>query len=162
MSILGERVTDCYSCEHSDETLGLVANTKHHRLVIVNDQLYLGRAALIARRHIPRISEMSIGEQVDWTEALVRYEKTCIQVFGATHLTVANLNNHGYREGGVPHVHSHLRPRYAEPIGFAGLNFEDPNPGDHHLHGDDNVRLVSEDVIQRIAVVMKDGWDSIS
>ncbi|HRV76056.1 MAG: hypothetical protein H6799_02015 [Candidatus Nomurabacteria bacterium] len=149
----------CYSCESANETKGLVLSTPRHRLVIVQDQLYLGRAALIAQRHVPLMSDLTISEEVDWRAILKRYERVCIEVFGATYLTEATLMNNAYaKPEPKPHFHSHLRPRYSKPVEFAGVMFEDPNFGQHHLHGPENVRVVGDEVVEEIASAVRANW----
>ena len=159
MSHSHPRIDGCFSCESRDEARGLVLSTPRHRLVIVKDQLYLGRAALITQRHVPLMSDMTISEEVEWRVILKRYEQVCIEVFGATCLTEATLMNNAYaKPDPKPHFHSHLRPRYSNPVEFAGVLFEDPNFGQHHLHGPENVRAVEDEVVEEIASTVRANW----
>jgi len=155
------RLEGCYSCDHADETKGLVLATKRHRLVIVQDQLYLGRAAIITQRHVSLMSGMTVSEEVEWRNIVNQYERVCMETFGAICLTEATLMNNAYvKPDPKPHMHSHLRPRYSEPVEFAGMMFKDPNFGHHHLHGPENVRVVGDEVVEAIAAEVRANWKS--
>lgn len=150
------REPNCDICGFLDtEEPGIVLISEYHRLILAPDQRYLGRAYLTLGRHAARISDLTSSEVMDMFDVISRYERAVRNTLGATHLTTVTLMNNAYREPDpLPHVHSHLRPRYGKaPVEAAGLTFSDPNPGEHHLR--DSQRLVGDEVLAEIALLLR-------
>lgn len=156
------RVANCDSCPFldRDDDPGLIVVSDFHRLTLATDQLYLGRAYLTLGRHASRISDLTKDEVFDMYDLISRYELACETVYGAIMVTSATLMNNAYQERKpVPHVHSHLRPRYSRAVNVNGSIFEDPNFGHHHLRN--RTHNVSAALLAEIALPLKEAMASL-
>ncbi len=154
------RRTDCETCCDLDDLQEVLTifTTEHWTVQLADDQRYLGRVYLIALEHIGAIEDLSEEQILDWHKSLKRYSVMVKKAFGATHITEATLMNNAYRcAPPTPHVHTHIRPRYAKPFCLHGwdVTFTDPNFGHHHLQGDDNKLSVGRDLLVAIGYQLR-------
>lgn len=126
-----EKDPECLFCEELlEQTGGVVADTPFWRILVSRDQGYLGRCMVISRSHIGNITEMTFQQNDDLLDAQVRLESAVREAFGADWCNWTQLGNDAFQtEDPKPHLHTHLRPRYREPLEFAGYEFADPNFG---------------------------------
>jgi len=97
-----------------------------------NDQTLLGTSFITARRHVESLSSLTPSEQLEFFDIHAQLERAIMQAFGAAVINTSCLMNLAFREEDPePHVHWHLKPRYAEPIEFAGHTFTDPDFGSY-------------------------------
>lgn len=127
-----EKEPGCIFCEELlEQRDGLVADTPLWRILVSRDQGYLGRCMLISRFHIGNITEMSFQQNDDLLDAQVRLEYAVRSAFGANWCNWTQLGNDAFQaEDPKPHLHTHLRPRYQEPVEFKGYEFVDHDFGE--------------------------------
>jgi len=140
---------------NSDER-GFLFETTHWKVILMDDQLYLGRSVVVLKRPCGDLAEVTNDEIIDFLALVRQYERLLRVVFGATMFNWACLMNNAYQETPAkPQVHWHVRPRYAAPVHFAGEVFEDPNFGHHYLREDGNRRILSPELLGSIAAGLK-------
>lgn len=126
-----EREPGCLFCEELlEQDEGVVADTPRWRILVSRDQGYLGRCMVIARSHTETVADMSFAQNDDLFDAQVRLEQAVRGAFGAGWCNWTQLGNDAFQaEHPMPHFHTHLRPRYQQPVKFAGYEFSDPDFG---------------------------------
>lgn len=126
-----EIISGCDFCEQLlSQNEGLVVETKNWRVLVSRDQGYLGRCLVIANRHIEDRSEMNEEEVLELHYMQIDLETAARRELGADICNWTQLGNDAYAEElPKPHHHYHMRPRYSEPVGFAGRQFDDPKFG---------------------------------
>lgn len=112
---------------------GYFFETAYWKIVLVNDQRYLGRLVIKTKEAKGSLPELSQEEQSDFFSLVAKLETFFKEKFGATMFNYSCLMNHAYRDGEKPHVHFHFRPRYEKPVTILGQEFTDPNFGEHYL-----------------------------
>ena len=112
---------------------GYFLTTKHWKVVMVDDQMYLGR--LVIKTIEPRLTlpDITEEEQKDFLNLIRKLENFYKEKIGATMFNYSCLMNNAYRDGEIPHVHYHFRPRYKNPVTVLGHTFTDPNFGEHYI-----------------------------
>lgn len=131
---------ECISCtppQHDPETLFF---TEGWKAVLHPSQCGLGNVLLATRRHVPRMADLTPGEWQEFQAVITALEPALERAFGAALINLAYQRNWAYREAEPdppfkngqpnPHVHWHLTPRYAQPVEFGGLTFDDPTFGE--------------------------------
>jgi diadenosine tetraphosphate (Ap4A) HIT family hydrolase len=107
--------------------------TQYWKIFLADDQMYLGRIVIktiTPRESLPEITE---EEQKDFFFLIKKLENFYKEVLGATMFNYSCLMNDAYRDGEIPHVHFHMRPRYKNPTIVLGETFIDPNFGEHYI-----------------------------
>lgn len=91
------------------------------------DQEYLGTVFITAKRHVALLPDVTAAEEREFIAMRNRIIRAQMQEFGAKVVNVSCLMNHAFTvEGdGSPHVHYHLKPRYAAPVERFGRTFVD-------------------------------------
>ncbi|PNY81217.1 hypothetical protein CVO96_07325 [Deinococcus koreensis] len=99
-----------------------------------------GSVLLVARRHVPRMADLTDDEAHDFQAVLRVLEPGLERAYGAPLVNLAYQRNWAYRarnpdpplENGRPnpHVHWHVTPRYPSPLEVAGMTFRDPTFGE--------------------------------
>lgn len=112
---------------------GYFFETKYWKIVLVDDQRYLGRLVIKTKEPRQSLPELSQEEQLDFFSLAAKLESFFKEKIGATMFNYSCLMNNAYRDGETPHVHFHFRPRYKNPITVLGQEFTDPNFGEHYL-----------------------------
>ena len=143
------RNVNCDTCAILNDSQGeiIIFTTEHWTVRLARDQLYLGRAYLVALNHIREIEDLTKEQLIDWHDSIKRYSAMAKKAFGATHITEATLMNNAYQSATPnPHVHTHIRPRYKTPYYFPGwdMTFADPNFGHHHLGSENAIEFNRE------------------
>jgi diadenosine tetraphosphate (Ap4A) HIT family hydrolase len=112
---------------------GYFLTTQFWKVVMTDDQMYLGR--LVIKTITPRLSlpEITEEEQKDFFILIKKLESFFKDEIGATMFNYSCLMNNAYRDGETPHVHFHFRPRYQNPVTILGHTFSDPNFGEHYI-----------------------------
>lgn len=126
-----EKEPGCLFCEELlEQQEGVVADTSFWRVVVSRDQGYLGRCMVISKYHIGNIMEMGFEQNDDLHDTQTRLEIAVRSAFSADWCNWTQLGNDALAEEvPKPHLHHHMRPRYQEPVIFAGYEFDDPNFG---------------------------------
>ena len=139
-------------------TLDPIFDTKHWKIILNQDQGYLGRCFVTLKLHKDSLSEISNDEWLDFSIAVKKLEKALKQAFGADLFNWSCLMNNAYQEeSATPHVHWHVRPRYSKSITFTGLEFTDPEFGHHYNR--ERRRKVEEDELSAIKKEIQDNLD---
>lgn len=125
------REPGCLFCEEIlDQEDGFVLDTLGWRVIVSRDQGYLGRCMVIPRRHLSREAELTEEEVLEFHYLKVQLEDAFENAFGASLSNWTELGNDAFQEEDPkPHLHHHVRPRYSQPVEFAGRNFTDPKWG---------------------------------
>ena len=112
---------------------GYFYSTQYWKIALVEDQMYFGR--LVIKTIQPRISlpDITEEEQKDFFNLIKKLETFFKEEFQATMFNYSCLMNNAYRDGEIPHVHYHFRPRYKSPVTVQGQIFVDPNFGEHYI-----------------------------
>lgn len=137
----------------SKEDSNYISETNHWEIYLNPDQYYLGRLVIVAKREVPAMSELTNEEWMDFAELARKTENGFKKEFEATMFNWTCLMNNAYKEE-IPHpqVHWHMRPRYKNPVEFAGQTFEDKEFG-HHYARETEMAVSSEiekEIIARI------------
>lgn len=112
---------------------GSFLKTKYWELFLADDQMYLGRIVIKTITPHESLPEITEEEQKDFFSLIKKLESFYKETLGATMFNYSCLMNNAYRDGEIPHVHFHMRPRYKDPTTVLGYTFTDPNFGEHYL-----------------------------
>lgn len=131
---------ECVSCTPPQHDPDTIFFTDGWKAVLHPSQCGLGNVLLATRRHVPRMADLTPAEWRDFQTVIAALEPALERAFGAALVNMAYQRNWAYREaepdppfkGGQPnpHVHWHLTPRYALPVEFGGMVFDDPTFGE--------------------------------
>ena len=106
-----------------------------------NDQSLLGTTFATAKRHVSSLGELHVSEWQEFAVMNSNLEIAIKQAFGAQVINTSCLMNLAFKPDTSstpkPHVHWHIKPRYASPVEVPGIDqsFIDPNFG-QYLRGD--------------------------
>jgi len=124
---------NCYSCDHNNLTKDYIFESEFWRIYLNEEQSFLGRCVVVAKRHTISLPELTTQEWYDLKEVIKKLEASTTKAFGARMHNWSCLMNDAYQENSPnPHVHWHLRPRYDKTIDFSGKVFDDPDFGHHY------------------------------
>jgi diadenosine tetraphosphate (Ap4A) HIT family hydrolase len=149
---------DCKFCDQSGFQ-DIIAETDHWTAFLNRFQAYPGRSIVVLKRHALSLAELTEEEWGNFRALAKQLESATAEGLGATMHNWTCLMNHGYlTDPPNPHVHWHFRPRYAQPVEFAGEKFEDQDFGHHYTDNDSHFietpRLASpaarQEIIDRI------------
>jgi diadenosine tetraphosphate (Ap4A) HIT family hydrolase len=124
-----------------------IFETKHWKIVLLQDQLYLGRCVVALKRPCQNLADLNGDEFQDWHEVVKRLELLFRDTFGAAMFNWSCLMN---KKPEARQIHWHFRPRYNKPVEVGGRTFEDPNFGQHALTGSNDESLVPREVLVSI------------
>ena len=110
--------------------------TDHWKVILAEDQTYLGRSVIILTRHpCTNLSDISTEELYDLQKnVILPYEKAVKKAFGAELFNWACLMNNAYQHTPPdPHMHWHVWPRYRHPVTIDTEEFRDTEFGYHYI-----------------------------
>ena len=111
----------------------LVYESMYWRVILCDDQAYLGRSIIALKRHARHLSVLSAAEWQDFSLLAKKLEHAFMAAFDARMFNWTALMNSGYKVNPYDaHVHWHIRPRYDHTIAIAGHTFIDPNFSHHY------------------------------
>lgn len=111
----------------------VIFETKHWRVILADEQTYLGRVIVYLKRPAGSLADLTQEEWSDMHFMISVVEEAIRKAFDARLFNWGCLMNHGFRiKPYTPMVHWHMRPRYDHPVEFAGYRFIDPNFGSHY------------------------------
>jgi diadenosine tetraphosphate (Ap4A) HIT family hydrolase len=133
----------------------VVSQTPFWRVALASEQVYLGRAYVTARRHVSSVPHLTGEEWLDLRQVWADYEQRVREVCGpAEPFNWGCLLNNTFRETQPqPHVHWHVRPRYALAPTILGRTWPDPNFGYHYRHGVE--RAVTQAELSQLARMLR-------
>ena len=113
----------------------LIFETQYWRVLVADfDQRYLGRCVIVLKRPCGDLADITSEEHLDFLEIVKKLKAAGRKAFHATMFNWGCLMNNAYQKDPPdPHVHWHFRPRYKEPVQFAGKVFEDKEFGYHYF-----------------------------
>lgn len=132
----------------------IIWESEHWKVIIHEDQQYLGRAIVSAKnRERPTLTSLTTDEWLDFQNVVKDFEQAVRSAFGAELFNWACLLNLAFQNDPPnPHVHWHVRPRYRQPVVFAGLQFRDEDFGRHY---DIKTCVQTNDILLLIADTIK-------
>jgi diadenosine tetraphosphate (Ap4A) HIT family hydrolase len=134
----------------------VVLSTEYWRVALAPDQIYLGRVYVTYLEHVPSLSSLSNEAGAEYWRVVRRYENAVRAAFGADLFNWGCLMNDTFKtDHPVPHVHYHVRPRYAQAPVVYGNSYADPNFG-HHYQREQKL-VVGNDVLRTIRDVIRAG-----
>jgi diadenosine tetraphosphate (Ap4A) HIT family hydrolase len=111
----------------------LIFETNFWKVILADDQAYLGRSYVTLKRHCGSLSELSQSEWDDFYIIVSKLESAVKKAFGASLFNWSCLMNLAYQNTPPnPHVHWHFKPRYKTPIDLDGEIFTDEEFGNHY------------------------------
>lgn len=130
----------CISCTRPEDDPSTFAVSRLWKLVLHPDQTVPGAVLLVARRHVPRLSDLTEAEGVEFFEVVKALEAAMETALTATMVNFQCLRNWSFRDDDPtppfkdghpnPHVHWHVAPRYLDGCVILGERFSDPCFGD--------------------------------
>lgn len=135
-----------------------ISETKYWEVYLNPDQYYLGRSVIVAKRDVGEMSLLTDEEWLDFARLVKRIEEGFKKAFGATMFNWTCLMNDAYKSPRPhPEVHWHLRPRYAKPVKFAGIKFEDNEFGHHYARSTESPvsAEVEREIIMKARVALE-------
>ncbi len=108
-------------------------STQYFKIGLAKDQRYFGYLFIKVLEKRVSLPDLTEDEQKDFFVLIKKLESFFKETFGAAMFNYSCLMNNAYRDGVVPQVHFHFRPRFREPVKVLGEEFIDPNFGEHYL-----------------------------
>jgi|SRR3989344_120976 len=141
--------------EEFDLNKNVIFETPYWKIVLADNQSYLGRSVVILKRHAGSLAELKKEEIFDFLEVAKKLENVMKEIFNATMFNWGCLMNNAYQEAiPKPQVHWHFRPRYRDKVKFDNQIFEDTEFGYHY---DSKRKLeVSEESMNKIIKKIKE------
>lgn len=124
----------CEFCNLSDEDKKLQIYENNDWIVCLADQQdYIGRCIVFCKEHCENLSSLSIEQWMSLKKVISSLENMLRYELGATMFNWSCLMNDAYKSNCPgPHVHFHIRPRYAEPIIVNNNKFIDEEFAHHY------------------------------
>ncbi|MDF2461259.1 MAG: hypothetical protein K0S68_662, partial [Candidatus Saccharibacteria bacterium] len=98
---------------------------------------------------VASLSELSEEQWSDLRGVIKRYEDACRKAFAPNVFNWGCLMNDAFKEDTpTPHVHWHVRPRYARPPQVGAYRYSDPNFGQHY--DSSATRIVEDSMLEEI------------
>lgn len=138
---------------HPDGDTYLILETTHWKTFLMSDQTYLGRSVVVLKReNCGDLADLTKEEMLDFLELVGKLENAFRKAFSATMFNWTCLMNLAYQNVPPdPHVHWHFRPRYDHKVTFSGLDFIDPNFGQHYDRATDrDVGVVRKQIVEEV------------
>ena len=137
---------NCDWCSLSEEDKRFqVYESRYWSVFLADEQDYIGRCVLVLKRHCNSLPELTDGEWDELRELVGKVEACLKAVLGATLCNWSCLMNGFYKEPAPePHLHIHVRPRYADPVKINGNVYSDGEFG-HHYAPNKSGEIPSED-----------------
>lgn len=107
--------------------------TNKWAILLAPNQADLGRCYVTLKEHKGDMAELTSEEWLEFVDIVKTLEGAIRKAFGADLFNWSCLMNNAFQVSpALPHVHWHLRPRYAQPVIFEGIEFKDLLFGHHY------------------------------
>lgn len=103
----------------------VVLETAHWRVVLDEDQRFLGKSFVTLREHKESMSDLSSEQWQDLHDVMRRLEISTKRAFAPSHFNWSCLMNNAIVADQPTHVHWHMHPRYKTSVEFGGQVFHD-------------------------------------
>ncbi|HUC38874.1 MAG TPA: hypothetical protein VL944_01965 [Candidatus Acidoferrum sp.] len=121
-----------------------------------DEQSCLGRGVVRLNRHAGKISELTAAEWKDLRTTMRKYEDTVTRAFLPASFNWECLMNEAYTLSPPnPHVHWHVKPRYAHKVKIGDVVFEDKEFGKRATGSFQPPRSVIDEIIKMLRVQME-------
>lgn len=138
---------DCEFCNLSAEDKKWLLLESEYWLVFLADrQDYIGRCIIVCREHCSDISQLSDNQWEELKKIISALQKTIKAELNATMFNLSCLMNDAYKHANPhPHLHFHLRPRYANPVKIGDTVFTDKEFS-HHYNNKADVQVADREI----------------
>ena len=125
---------NCDFCNLSaDDKKWLLFEDEFWYLFLADKQDYAGRCIVVCKQHCESISELSAEQWLSLKSVMTNAETMLKSELGADAFNWSCLMNDAYKKADpAPHIHFHLRPRYANPVQIGEAVFTDKEFGHHY------------------------------
>lgn len=149
---------NCDVCAVLKKDIAVIFDSRYWRVALdCGDQYYLGRSFITSKRHINSLTSLSAEEWEELQVVMKSFETAVESAFGTQLINWTCLMNNAFREKPFnPHVHWHVRPRYAASVTFHGETFTDPEFGEHYARATN--RVVEPELATKIISEIKKNW----
>jgi len=131
--LLNMYINNCDICKYVQQADREIFSTRYWLVALSKDQSTIGRSYLSLKDHKGSLSQLSSEQWGDYIKIVSQVEDVWRKAFGAAPINWACMMNFAYHNTPPnPHVHWHIRPRYAQKVSYAGLTFEDAKFGYHY------------------------------
>ena len=134
-AFFGRIMNNCSWCNLTDEDRKyLLYEDQYWSVYLADEQDYVGRCIVVARRHCASLAELNDTEWDDLRK-VIRIVEDCLKsALGADLCNWSCLMNDCFKEQEPnPHVHLHCRPRYKNPLTINGNVYADEEFGHHYM-----------------------------
>ena len=127
-------IAKCEICRNISSDSNLITETEYWRVILADDQAYLGRSFVTLKNHKESLSQLSHEEWLDFETLAKHIEESYEKTFNSGRpFKWACMMNNAFKESNpAPHVHWHLRPRHEKPVLVAGEEYTDPEYAHHY------------------------------
>ena len=142
------KIENCDWCNLSEEDKQFqVYESTFWSVFLSDEQDYIGRCILVSKRHCGSMTELTADEWKDLRNLICKVETCLKMVLGATLCNWSCLMNSFYKESDPnPHLHVHVRPRYAKPVMINGNTYIDSEFGHHYaVHKSESISVKDKD-----------------
>lgn len=124
----------CNICNINKRDLLVIYESENWIVTLATDQTYLGRSYITLKRHSESLSDVTTEEWSDLHNTITKIETAIKNGFGADLFNWSCLMNDAFHNNDAPspHVHWHMRPRYAKPAIINKITFIDNEFGRHY------------------------------
>jgi diadenosine tetraphosphate (Ap4A) HIT family hydrolase len=142
-------VERCFLCQ--DALLQwVVRESPQWRIVVNRNQNLLGKLCIVLRRHEESVAGLTEDEWAELRGEIVWAVDRLSRAFTPDHF------NHAFLQNQDAHVHLHVIPRYAGVRHFGGIEFADPEYGDHY--GLDRQERVTVEFARELGAALAAGY----
>lgn len=144
---------DCEFCNLTEEDKKWLLFENTDWMVFLSDkQDYIGRLFVLAKEHIPSLSDLTINQWISLKNIINSCERMIKDELNATMINWTCLMNDTYKSyHPQPHLHFHVRPRYKHPISILDHTYLDDEFGHHYLNHKNSLLSESEiDALHRL------------
>jgi len=130
----------------------VVYETNYWKVVLSENQYYLGRSFVIYKGEATHLSDLSTEVFIDLKKVIDLLEVSIKKAFGATHYNWTCLMNDYYKPKNrdkKKELHLHLWVRYENKVEFEGETFKDEVFGHHYDKTKE--KLVNQKLLSKIA-----------
>lgn len=103
-------MTDCPLCEPQNETT--LWQHRRCRVVLVGDADYPAFCRVIWNKHVREMTDLTKSQRADYLNVVYAVEQALRRLLKPDKINLASLGN------GVPHLHWHVIPRFADDAHF--------------------------------------------
>ena len=126
---------------------------------LADKQDYIGRCIVVCKTHCESLSNLNIEQWISLKVVVNSLENMLKCELGATMFNWSCLMNDSYKSDyPKPHLHFHMRPRYAKPVIINGRKYEDDEFAHHYNNKKQS--LISDCTTDLIFQMLKEKVDS--